>query len=193
MRRRLIALLATAVSAVLLLPASAVGKEFWFVGGDEPFSAEPLVVLSMMGPDFKHPRRVTDFVISGVEMDGGPTGVAPLTPDPFSLPISLNRLGAKTKRTQDEHKDLYFSWYYAATSSLFPGVIFYDYKLVGGQHRKHPNIWRGKIRLRFSESGLDYGYSLMVGADEDDFLHWEAKLAKVCPTTCEDPFLPRRG
>ena len=186
MAKALIALIG--LLAVLLIPAPAAAgnsNEFLFHGGGDPFDGKPIVGMSMTGEDPDKPHRVTGFTVSGFNWEcGGEIGSVPA--DLVSLPISLNPKAARTRRTKDKQRDLYFSWSYEHIYR--PGVTLSSYQLVGGQHRKHHQRWVGKVRVRQSEGGIEFGYCKMEGADEDGYLHWEANLVKACPGECASPF-----
>jgi hypothetical protein len=171
---------------VLLFPAPAAAgntKEFLFQGGAEPFDGEPSVGMSMTGQELNEPRRVTGFSITGFNWEcGGEGGTVPARG--MSLPISFNPKAAKTKRNKE--KDLYFAWSYEHIYE--PGITLSSYQLVAGQHRKDHHWWVGKVRIRQSEGGIEFGYCKMEGADADGFLHWKAHLVKACTGQCESPF-----
>jgi hypothetical protein len=187
-----IALVGTVIAGVLLSPAAAPAKttaktmEFLFQGGDEAFGTVP-VGMSMTGKDPTQPTRVTDFAITGFNWDCGEAGTMP-SKDVESLPIWENPDAAKIKR--NKAKDLYFSWEWDETTNSRGDRRTVSYQLVGGQHRKDPRWWVGKVSMRYSSVRSESGSTrcTMEGADADGFLQWKARLVKACPGTCESPF-----
>jgi hypothetical protein len=182
-----IALVGTVVVGVLLSPAAAPAKataktmEFLFQGGDEPFGGTPAVGLSMTGKDFKKPARVTDFAITGANWDCEPDGrIVPVD----APPVPVSRAGTIQR---NEQGDLYFDVY----GQILEGdSTLYTYHVVGGQHRKDPRWWIGKVRLTKHQIFDDDSYIFcnLEGADADSFVPWKARLVKSCPGKCESPF-----
>ena len=142
----------------------------------------------MTGTDPKKPTKVTDFAVTGFDWvdcgapgENSPAGVE-------RVPIEENAAAAHIKRTKN--KELYFSWDW---EQKYDEHTLQSYQLVGGQNRKDPRVWVGKVRIRLSEGGIELGYCAMGGADADGFLHWTARLVKACPGTCASPFTAPRA
>jgi hypothetical protein len=170
MRKTRVALAGVVVGGLLLVgPAAANAKEFQFQGGSEPFGSNPPVGMTMTGKKAKHPKRLTGFAVE-VTYDCGAIGTDTQTE---RIPIEHNPQDAKIRR--NKKKDLtFFDWSYDFIYR--PGVTLESWQLVGGQHRKHPKVWRGKVRIRKSEGGIEFGYCALQGADDDGYVHWEAEL-----------------
>jgi hypothetical protein len=180
MRKAFVALVGTIAVGVLLFPAPAAAKVFHFQGGGDPFGGSPPVGIEMTGKNFKQPKRVTGFAFQPESMectklDGGFYPVE----GPFDLegfPIQNDPNARKTRGVvikRNKKKDLtYFKWAYAPTSSQ--GYVFDTWELVGGQHHNNPRLWRGTLRVRHSEAGIDQGYCRTAG--DDGFVSWEAEL-----------------
>jgi len=186
LRQALVALLGMIMVGVLLFPAPAAAAkakpktmELLFQGGGEPFGGSPPVGMSMTGPSFKHPRRVTDFTIDVTyNCDGD------LLPGTVTFPIKREPAAARIKR--DKEKDLtYFNWSWEYVEQ---GQTLITFQLVGGQHRKDPRVWRGKAAIRLTEAGIEARYCPIEGTDGEGFLQWEARLVKACPGRCGSPF-----
>ena len=161
MRTVLVRLIGTvvAVGALLVLaPAAATAStmEFLFGGGDEPFGGTPQVGMSMTGTDPKKPTKVTDFAVTGFDwVDcGAPGETSPAGVE--RVPIEENAAAAHIKRTKN--KELYFSWDWEQKCDEH---TLQSYQLVGGQNRKDPRVWVGKVRIRLSEGGIELGYCAM--------------------------------
>jgi hypothetical protein len=174
LRKARVALAGVVVGGLLLVgPAAAKAKQFHFQGGTDPFESNPPVGMTMVGKKSKHPKRLTEFSIEATfDCGSGPGTVL------VRLPIERNKPAAKIRR--NKKKDLtYFKWSYDGKDA--GGRIVESYQLVGGQHRKHPKVWRGKVRIRLiSEQASIEDACPMVGADEDGYVHWEAKLCENC-------------
>src|SRR6476660_9595316 len=106
MPKALIALIG--LIGVLLFPATAAGKseEYFFRGGDEPFSGEHPVGMTMIGHDASEPSKVTGFSIGDVDWNCTWGTEHQSYPQTFSL--GNNSKATKTKR--NENGDLYFAW-----------------------------------------------------------------------------------
>jgi hypothetical protein len=187
-RQAVLALVGMVLVGVLVFPAPTAAKtkpktmELHFQGGGEPFGGNPPVGMSMTGPSFKHPRRVTGFTIDVTyNCDGD------LLPGVETFPIRKMPVAARIKR--DKEKDLtYFSWSWEFVQE---GQTLMIFQLLGGQHRQDPRVWRGKAAIRLTEAGIQARLCPLEGVDADGFLHWEARLVKACPGRCESPFSAR--
>jgi hypothetical protein len=180
----LLALVGTVVVGVLLAPAPAGAKskaktmELLYQGGSGPFGGPP-VGMSMRGPSFRHPQRLTGFTISVTyDCDGD------LLPAVETFPISKKRAAAWIKT--DKKQDLtYFNWTWTYVAQ---GLALVNFQVVGGQHRKDPRVWGGKAAIRPTEAGIELAHCPLDGTDADGFLQWEARLVKACPGRCGSPF-----
>jgi hypothetical protein len=162
----------TALSLIAASPATA--KELQFQGGDEPFDGQPSVGMTMTGPDFEKPKRVTGFSITGWTWTCGqltyPADLetAEIHNDPNP---TVAKKGIKIKT--NEKKDRYFKWTYELKGAS--GTVFERFFVLGGQHRKHPRVWRGKFKVQRQEGGIQYDICTTDMDDEDGFIRWEAK------------------
>jgi len=178
MRKVLVGLIGTVMVGVLLSPAPAAAKtmEFLFQGGDEPFGTPP-VGISMTGKDSTRPTRVTSFAISGFSWNcngqSGPFDIEEVPFDRQSIEIGRNKNG-----------DLYF----AVNTQIWRGSTLYTYHLWGGQHRKDPRWWLGKVRMVKSTPGEEDTITCDIAGDDGGSLFWKARLVKACPGRCKDPF-----
>jgi hypothetical protein len=185
MRNVLVGLVGTVVIGVALSPAPAVAKtapktmEFLFQGGDEPFEGTPPVGMSMTGTDFNKPTTVTGFAITGFNWECNGQSVPA---DVEEVPI--NRQSGTIGR--NEEKDLYFEVH----EQIFRGPTLYTYHLWGGQHRKDPRWWLGRVRLvKSTPNGEDVINCVMEGdTAEAGAVLWKARLVKACPRKCKSPF-----
>src|SRR6476646_10871461 len=103
MPKALIALIG--LLGVLLFPASvAAGQadEYLFQGGDEPFSGEHPVGMTMIGHDVNRPTKVNSFTIT--DLDWSCSGYV----NELTLSMGVNPRATRTKR--NDEGDLYFHW-----------------------------------------------------------------------------------
>jgi hypothetical protein len=175
MRKARVALVGVMIGGILLFAtaATANAKEFQFQGGSEPFGSNPPVGMTIEGKDYEHLKRLTGFTVEATFACQGGSST-----NNVLMPLSLNL--ADTKILKDKKKQLtYFDWSFENIyNSPYggPPLTLSSYQLIGGQHRKHPEIWRGKVRIRRSEGGIELGYCPMEGANENGYVKWEAEL-----------------
>ncbi len=88
--------------------------------------------VGLEGKKFKRPKRLTGFTIEDTFVCPGGNRTIQV-----SLPIDQNKKEAKVQRDKKEGLT-FFNWSYDFIYEL--GITLESYKLVGGQHHKHPEV-----------------------------------------------------